>query len=129
MGVKGAFAEYCRCAGGWIKRESGHLRGLMLPWTITSRPVLTLEPGLDQPGRWAFHHAAISRGGARDCGFFPLRKISMMRIGPPQHGHGSRSVSGVGSAAGSGAAARGASSSRPRIFAMLTLRVALASRP
>ena len=42
----------------------------------------------------AICHAACSRGGARDIGFCPRRKISMMRMGPPQHGHGSRGVSG-----------------------------------
>ena len=35
-------------------------------------------------------HAACSRGGARDIGFCPQRKISMMRMSPPQQGHGSR---------------------------------------
>ncbi|WP_205963934.1 hypothetical protein, partial [Pseudoruegeria sp. SK021] len=36
--------------------------------------------------------------------FCPRRKISMMRMGPPQQGHGSRRVSGVISGSGSGAA-------------------------
>jgi site-specific recombinase XerC len=35
-------------------------------------------------------HAACSLGGARDIGFWPRRNISVMRIGPPQQGHGSR---------------------------------------
>lgn len=102
MGAKGPLPNIADApVAGSRRRISDHLRRLVRPWTVASGPVLTREPGLDQAGRWAFHHAAISRGGARDCGFFPLWKTSMMRMGPPQHGHGSRSVSGVGSAAGS----------------------------
>lgn len=56
-------------------------------------------------GRWQeIYHAACSLGGARDIGFCPRRNISMMRIGLPQQGHGSRRVSGAISVCGSGTA-------------------------
>jgi len=42
--------------------------------------------------------AACFLGGARDIGFCPRLQISMMHIGRPQQGHGSRSVSGAISA-------------------------------
>ena len=52
--------------------------------------------------RWAgVYRGARSLGGARDIGFWPRRKISMMRMGPPQQGHGSRRVCGTISATGS----------------------------
>ena len=54
----------------------------------------------------------------------------MMRIGPPQQGHGSRRMSGMTSAAGAGGVACSGCGvpSKVRIFVILTLRVALASR-
>lgn len=86
-------------------------------------------PAADQAKGWAFHHAACSRGGARDRGVCPRRKISMIRIGAPQQRHGSRRVSGACSVAVSGAGAGCGTPSKARIFAILALRLALASRP
>lgn len=86
-------------------------------------------PAADQAKGWAFHHAACSRGGARDRGVCPRRKNSMIRICAPQQGHGSRRARGAGSAAVLGAAAGCGTPSRARIFAILALRLALASRP
>lgn len=86
-------------------------------------------PAADQAKGWAFHHAACSRGGARDRGVCPRRKISMIRIGAPQQGHGSRKVRVAGSASLSGVEAGCGTPSRVRIFAILALRLALASRP
>ena len=64
-------------------------------------------------------------------GFCPRLKISMMRMGPPQQGHGSRKVSGAISVLGSGVATRSGcwTQSKARILVMLALRAELASRP
>lgn len=70
----------------------------MAPW-----PELCGDPRFHQCDDRVFRHAACSLGGAREQGFWPRRKISMMHMGPPQHGHGSRRVSGIISACGSGA--------------------------
>lgn len=54
----------------------------------------------------------------------------MMRMGPPQQGHGSRRVSGMISLGSGGVACSGRwTQSRARIFVMLALRVELASNP
>jgi len=50
-------------------------------------------------------------------------------MGPPQQGHGSRKVSGLIPAVACGAASGRAALSEVRIFAMLDLRAAQASRP
>lgn len=76
-------------------------------------------------------HAACSLGGARDIGFCPRRNTSMIRMRPPQHGHGSRKVSGAISCNSSGSAVCSArwTPSKDRIFVMLVLRTELARRP
>src|SRR6056297_2545165 len=69
--------------------------------------------------------------GGRDIGFCPRRKISVIRMGLPQQGHGSRRVSGAISVCGFGAATCSGcgTQSKARILVMLALRVALASSP
>ena len=74
-------------------------------------------------------HAACSLGGARDCGFWPRRKVSTMRITPPQSGHGSRSVSGMISAVDASSCLAVSAPSNVRTLLILTLRCAEASRP
>ena len=82
-------------------------------------------------GDQALRHAACFLGGARDIGFCPRRNISMMRIGPPQQGHGSRKVSGMISASGSEVSVGFGRwvHSNARIFMILVLRLELASNP
>lgn len=83
----------------WIYRRSRWLRPYLAAdhgaRHTVSRPELQGYPGCHQCGERAFRHAACSRGGARDRGCCPRRKISMMRMGPPQQGQGSRRVSGM----------------------------------
>ena len=86
----------------------------------------TVSGGWD---RRAVGHAACFLGGARDRGTSPRRNVSMMRITPPQSGHGSRNVSGMISAVDASSCAVASSPNNARILAMLALRAALASRP
>ena len=53
----------------------------------------------------------------------------MMRMGPPQQGHGSRRVSGMISGSGVVGFSGRWTQSKARIVRMLALRVELASRP
>jgi hypothetical protein len=96
---------------------------------MASWPELRGDPGFHQCNDRAFRHAACSLGGAREQGFWPRRKISMMRMGPPQPGHGSRRVSGTASVSCTASCSGRGALSRARIFAILALRVALASNP
>tara|TARA_R110000787_G_scaffold8393_2_gene27963 strand:- start:25 stop:309 length:285 start_codon:yes stop_codon:yes gene_type:complete len=87
------------------------------------------QPVVFSDRRQAMRHAACSQGGVRDIGFWPRQKISMMRMGPPQQGHGSRRVSGMTSATASSVCGDCSVPSSVRIFAILVLRAALASYP
>lgn len=94
-----------------------------------ARPVLLKQPVYGGWDERAFGHAACFLGGARDRGTSPRRNVSMMRMGPPQQGQGSRRASGRISAAGASSCLFSFSPSNARNFEMLALRAALASRP
>ena len=114
--------EDARSAGG----DGLAARARVVLWETGQRgvrPVPGGEPVVDQPGRRASRHAASLRGGARVIGRSPRRKISTIRIGPPQQGHGSRRVSGMTSALGACGSRSGvACPRRSRIRAMVALR-------
>ncbi len=76
----------------------------------------------------AGRHAASCLGGALDRGLWPRWNISTMRIGPPQSGHGSISVSGTISAPDGLSCLTVFAPSGAQIFATLVLRPALARR-
>lgn len=83
---------------------------------------------LDELGDQSLCHAACFLGGARDRGTSRRLNVSMMRIGPPQSGQGSRNVSGMTSAVGASSRSGPSTPSNVRIFAMLALCCAEASK-
>ena len=94
-----------------------------------TRPEQSAVPGETVMwGPWVDHAAALE-GGARGLGRWPLRKISMMRMVPPQSGQGSRRVSGAASENCASLLDGVSASSNARILAMFALRRALARRP
>ena len=50
-----------------------HFQVLTPPWTSASNPAPQQGPVLGRGEGWAFHHAACSRGGARDCCYYRYR--------------------------------------------------------
>ena len=109
----------CGCCGGvaeedWYAAASPFRRGVCLgfnPGAVVLRllrdfpgrcvhkgvwPVWLRQPVCNGWDERALGHAACFLGGARDRGTSPRRNVSMMRIVPPQSGHGSRRVSGAG---------------------------------
>src|ERR1700674_599351 len=98
----------------------------------TSAKATTLERG--EAGLGHDVSILIAAGGAagRWRGVAPRRKISMMIMRPPQHGHGLASVFGSSSAlvvSSSGWHGRGGMARSSRARAMLSLREPLAKKP
>ena len=100
--------------------------------TQTVVAVRGLPYGRSMSLRCRRHELSIPRGAMMVRGWQPASNASMMRILPPQHGHGWHNTSGsVGS---SGAASLpswsgSATSSSALIFARLSARLAWAKRP
>ncbi len=115
---------------GVLWHQFGAMRHRQFPFRQTDTcPERDAVQGMVVDWWRASRHAAAFLGGARDCGFRPRRKVSMMRICPPQSGHGSRSMRGVTSATGGSSCLAVCEPSKTRAFAILAFRPALASRP
>ena len=90
-----ATARYLRLTNGPRRPRCGIVSGPEIGGSTEPRfPERGVGPDRGRRRRWPCHHAAAFRGGALVRGRSPRRKVSTIRIAPPQSGHGSLRVSG-----------------------------------